>query len=215
MLNREGQCISRRRIGNILKANNLQCVWRNKQPKVRKAKSSGENAPNILEQKFSGYALHTHVCSDLTYVKVGRNWCYVCLLIDLANREIAGHAAAGNKSAKLVKSAFATLEFPISDIEVFHTDRGTEFCNAEISEMLEVFEVEHSLSKKGCPYDNAVIESTNKILKEEFIYQETFSSLYELQVKLSEYVHWYNHERLHSTLGYMSPVEFRKAGLSL
>ena len=101
-------------------------------------------------------------------------------MIDLYNREIAGHAAGSNKGAKLVKSAFATLNFSIGDIDVFHTDRGSEFCNSEISEMLEVFGIEHSLSKKGCPYDNAVIESTNKILKEEFIYQETFSSLLRL-----------------------------------
>lgn len=114
-----------------------------------------------------------------------------------------------------MKSAFATLDFPISDIEVFHTDRESEFDNAQIGEMLEVFGINRSLSKKGCPYDNAVDESTNKTLKEEFVYQETFSSLHDLQVRLSDYVHWYNHRRLHSTLGYMSPVEFREAGLSL
>ena len=72
-----------------------------------------------------------------------------------------------------------------------------------------------SLSKKGCPYDNAVDESANKTLKAEFVYWEQFSGLYGLQVKLNYYVWWYNNERMHSTLGYMSPVEFRKAGLSL
>lgn len=66
-----------------------------------------------------------------------------------------------------------------------------------------------SLSKKGCPYDNAVDESANKILKAEF------ANTRELQVKLSDYVHWHNNFRIHSTLGYMSPVEFRKAGLAL
>lgn len=137
------------------------------------------------------------------------------MLVDLYNREIVGHGASERKDARLVKSAFATLDFPISDIEAFHTDRGSEFDNAQIDEMLEVFGINRSLSKKGCPYDNAVDESTNKTLKEEFVYQETFSSLHDLQVRLSDYVHWYNHRRLHSTLGYMSPVEFREAGLSL
>ena len=82
-------------------------------------------------------------------------------------------------------------------------------------ELLEVFDIRRSLSKKGCPYDNAVDESVNKALKEEFIYQEAFTSLHDLQVKLSDYVHWYNNIKLHSTLGYLSSVEFRKAGLSL
>ena len=67
----------------------------------------------------------------------------------------------------------------------------------------------------SCPYDNAVDESANKTLKAEFVYREQFSGLYDLQVKLNDYVWWYNNERMHSTLGYMSPVEFRKAGLSL
>lgn len=115
----------------------------------------------------------------------------------------------------LGKVGLATLDFPISDIEVFHTDRGSEFDNAQIDEMLEVFNIKRSLSKKGCSYDNAVDESTDKTLKEEFIYQETFTNLYDLQLKLNDYVHWYNNIRLHSTLGYMSPVEFRETGLCI
>lgn len=98
--------------------------------------------------------------------------------------------AMRGKDARLVESVFATLDFPLGDIEAFHTDRGSEF-------------------------DNAVDESTNKILKAEFVYRERFSTLCELQVKLSDYVHWYNNFRLHSTLGYMSPIEFRLAGLTL
>mgnify|MGYP004508447373 FL=1 len=72
-----------------------------------------------------------------------------------------------------------------------------------------------SLSKKGCPYDNAVDKSTNKILKVEFVCRKSFSSTRELQAKLSGYVHWRNNFKMRSTLGCMSPVEFGKAGLSL
>lgn len=68
---------------------------------------------------------------------------------------------------------------------------------------------------RGCPYDNAVDESTNRILKAELVHRETFGTTRELRAKLSDYVHWYNNFRIHSTLGYMSPVEFREAGLSL
>lgn len=215
VLKRRGKTASRRRIGNVLKANNLCCIHKNKRAPKTKAKANQSDMPNIISQVFSGYKPHTHICSDLTYVKVGGKWSYVCLLIDLYNREIVGHAAADRKDSRLVKSSFATLDFPISDIDVFHTDRGSEFDNAEIDELLEAFSIRRSLSKKGCPYDNAVDESVNKTLKEEFVYQESFTSLYDLQIKLNDYVHWYNHIRLHSTLGYMSPVEFREAGLSL
>lgn len=71
------------------------------------------------------------------------------------------------------------------------------------------------LSKKECPYDNAVDESTNKMLKAEFAHRDPFANTRELQVKLPDYVHRYNNFRIHSTLGYMSPVELRKAGLAL
>lgn len=171
--------------------------------------------PNVVAGEFGGHAPRTHVCSDLTYVRVGGGWNYVCLLVDLSNREIVGHSAGPRKDAALVRAAFATLEFPISDIEVLHTDRGSEFDNAKIDEMLDVFGIERSLSRKGCPYDNAVDESTNKILKAELVYREMFGTTRELQVKLADYVHWYNNFRMHSTLGYMTPVEFRKAGLVL
>ena len=95
------------------------------------------------------------------------------------------------------------------------TDRGGEFGNAKVDEMLDGFGIERSLSRKGCPYDNAIDESTNKMLKAEFVYRETFGTTRELRVKLADYVHWHNDPKIHSTLGYMTPVEFRKAGLVL
>lgn len=170
-------------------------------------------APNVVARGFGGRAPRTHVCSDLTYVRVGAAWNYVCLLVDLCNREIVGHSSGPGKDARLVKAAFAALGFPISDIDVFHTDRDGKFDNAEIDIMLETF---RSLSTKGCPYDNAVDKSMNKILKAEFVYRETFATTRDLQVKLSDYVHWYNNFRIHSTLGYiMPPVELRQAVLPL
>ena len=81
--------------------------------------------------------------------------------------------------------------------------------------MLEAFSIERSLSAKGRPYDNAVDESTNRIPKAELVHREAFGTTRELRAKLSDCVHWYNNFRIHSALGCMSPVEFRKTGLSL
>lgn len=150
----------------------------------------------------------------MTYVRVGGGWNCVCLLVDLRNREIMGHSAGPHKDADLVRAAFATLELPMSDIKVFHTDRGSEFDNAKIDEMLDAFGIERSLSRKGA-HTTTPSTSRRKILKAEFVYREAFGTTRELQVKLADYVHWYNNFRLHSTLGYMASVEFRKAGLVL
>ena len=137
--------------------------------------------PNVLAREFDGHAPRTHICSDLTYVRAGGAWCHVCLLVGLCNREIVGHAAGARKDAGLVMAAFATVAFPLFDIDVFHTDRGSEFDNAAIDEMLEVFGIERSLSKKGCPFDNAVDESTNKSLKAEMVWGEEFGQCHQLK----------------------------------
>lgn len=126
-----------------------------------------------------------------------------------------GHAAGARKDAELARSAFATVAFPLFDVDVFHSGRGSEFDDVALDEMFEVFGITRSLSKRGCPHGNAVVESANKMLKAELVYGESFGSLEELRVKLSGYVWWYNHERMHSTLGYMSPVEFREKSLTL
>lgn len=206
---------SRRRIGRVMKERGLASCYTKAKFKPRPDRPNEAELPNVLAREFDGYAPHTHVVSDLTYVRVLGAWCYICLIIDLYNREIVGHAAGPKKDANLVKAAFATLAFPLFDIDVFHSDRGSEFDNAALDELFEVFGITRSLSKKGCPFDNAVDESANKTLKAEFVYREQFASLRDLQLKVNDYVWWYNKERMHSTLGYMSPVEFRKAGLSL
>ena len=81
---------------------------------------------NVLNREFDGHAPHTHIVSDLTYVRVGRRWNYICLLPDLYNREIVGHACGERKDANLVKASFATIAFPLFEIDVFHTDPGED-----------------------------------------------------------------------------------------
>jgi transposase InsO family protein len=88
---------------------------------------------------------------------------------------------------------------------MFHTDRGREFKNQVIDEALETFNIKRSLSLKGCPYDNAVAEATFKIIKTEFVKKRHFDSLEELHRD----VHWFNHLRIHGTLDYLSPVEYK------
>ena len=89
---------------------------------------------------------------------------------------IVGHSAGPGKDDRPVKPAFATPSFPIPDIEIFHTDRGSEFDNAEIDLMLEALGIERSLSAKGCPHDSAVDESADGIPRAELARRETFGT---------------------------------------
>ena len=135
------------------------------------------------------------------------------MLVDLFNREIIGYSAGEQKTAELVTQALRSVEGNLSDIHIFHTDQGNEFKNGTIEGVLETFGIERSLSHKGCPYDNAVAEATFKIIKTEFVWNETFADLEELKLKLWDYVHWYNHHWIHSSLGYLTPVQYRENNL--
>ena len=139
----------------------------------------------------------------------------MCLLVDLADRGIAGHSAGRTRDAGLVLAAFAALDLPLTDIQVFHTDRGGEFDNTRIDELLRVFGVKRSLSRKGDPYDNAVVESTNRLLKKELVYRNHCTTIERLRRDPDDYVWWSDNQRLHSALGYRSPKEFTEQGLVL
>lgn len=95
----------------------------------------------------------------------GSSWACICLPGELANREIAGHAVGTRRDADLVLAAFAALRFPLGGIEVFHTDRGGEFTGERIERMLDVFGITRFLSNPGSPYDDAVVESTNRLIR--------------------------------------------------
>lgn len=192
-LEHEGVTLSRRRINRIMKGNGMAGSCSKAAYRPRPAR------PN----------------DDPAYVRVGSSWAYVCLPGDLASRQIAGQSVGVGHDADLVPAAFAALRFPLDEIEVFHTDRGGEFTGERIERMLDVFGITRSLSRPGNPYDNAVVESTNRLVKKELIHRNVYTNVEQLRSDVNRYVWWYNHQRLHSTLGYLSPVEFTQQGKTL
>lgn len=148
-------------------------------------------------------------------MRVGGEWAYVCLLAGLANRGITGHSADTDRTADLVMAAFATLDFPLTDVQTFRTDRGGGFDDTRIDGLLDVFGIGGSPSRKGDPYDNAVVESTNRLLKKELICRNHRTGLEQPRSDLNDYVWWSDDQRLRSTLGYRSPNEFTQQGLVL
>ena len=140
------------------------------QYKPHKTACNEATTVNVLNRQFEQTQAKRFVVSDLTYVKVKNKWHYICVLLDLFNREIIGYSAGPNKDAALVSRAFATVQGDLRQMQWFHTDRGSEFKNEKINDLLETFEIGRSLSMKGCPYDNAVAEAIYKIMKTEFIH---------------------------------------------
>ncbi|SEW16313.1 Transposase InsO and inactivated derivatives [[Clostridium] fimetarium] len=200
---------SRRRIGRIMKQEGLVSSYTTAQFHPQKDTCNESKVENVVDRHFNEQSYRNVVVSDLTYVRVGMSWHYICVLVDLFNREIIGYSSGRRKTAALVKQAFMSVKENLGDINIFHTDRGNEFKNQMIDETLEVFDIQRSLSHKGCPYDNAVAEATFKIIKTEFVKNQTFASLYQLQLELADYVNWFNNRRIHSSLEYQTPVQYR------
>lgn len=144
-------------------------------------------------------------------MKVGKKWHYICVFIDLFNRELTGWSADPHKTPELVKQAFENASIDFDKVMIFHTDRGLEFKNETIDKFLDEHGIIRSLSRKGTPRDNAVCESTYHIIKTEFVKNRDFESLERLKLEFGDYVHWFNNCRIHSSLDYMSPAEYKKA----
>lgn len=208
-LKRRGMTVSRRRIGRLMKKNGLVSAYTVAQYKPHKTSSNDSHIKNELNREFSKDTPLEAIVSDLTYVRVASKWHYICLLVDLFNREILGYSCGKSKDAALVFQAFAKVKGSLQKIQLFHTDRGSEFKNQLIDEVVNTFNIKRSLSMKGCPYDNAVAEATFKLVKSEFVRNRHFESLEQLKTELAQYVKWFNEKRLHSSLGYFSPLEYK------
>jgi transposase InsO family protein len=112
------------------------------------------------------------------------------------------------KNAKLVETAFYSVQTDLRQITLFHTDRGSEFKNAVVEEILAAFGIGRSLSAAGTPIDNAVMEAMYKTIKTEFIFGREFADMAEFKLHWFDYVNWYNNVRIHGSLGYMTPNEW-------
>ena len=132
-----GYIVSLRRIRRIMSKYGLVSNYTIKQFKIHNSNVNDDNIPNIVDRKFNNRDLLEVVISDLTYVRVFNKWCYVCLIIDLFNREIIGYSASRHKDSSIVEKAFKSIKYDLNKISVFHSDRGNEFKNSVIENILD------------------------------------------------------------------------------
>ena len=208
MLNRRKFCVSRRKIGKIMRKYGLVSKYTLRRRKRGRAAVNNDETANIVQREFDGRSKYEVVVSDLTYVKIAGQWRYLCLLLDLCGRKILGSAVGSKKDARLVETAFYSVQADLRQIDIFHTDRGSEFKNLVIHQLLDTFGIRRSLSARGTPYDNSVAESMYNIIKTEFIFGMEFADLSEFKLLWFDYVNWYNNVRIHSSLDYLTPEQW-------
>lgn len=211
--------ISIKRVQKSMKRQGLQSITIKKFKAGKPAKRILKNYQNLLKQDFSTTDLNQKWVADITYINTLEDgWCYLSTIMDLHSRKIIGYHFDQQMTTEIVEKALddAILNRNIGEGLVLHTDLGSQYTSNEYEEKLKNLGITHSYSRKGCPYDNAGIESFHALLKKEHVYQRpVYRNFEEAKVEIFSYVQgFYNNRRIHSALAYVSPSQFEQAILA-
>jgi putative transposase len=175
-------------------------------------------AENLLGRQFDVEAPNTVWAGDITFIWTAEGWLYLATVIDLFSRQVVGYAMDATMTSQLVLSALrmAWLRRQPAVGLIFHSDRGCQYASASYRGQLTQWGLRASMSRKGNCWDNAVSESLFGSLKTERLNKWTFETRRQAKDEVIDWLTFYNHRRLHSTLGYLSPINFENnyAGLA-
>ena len=210
-LRRKGVFCGRNRVARLMRRH--QIVAKRSLRRRQAACSPGpiaQKAPNLLNREFSAAMPNQKWVSDITYIDTAEGWLYLASILDLHSRRVVGWAMSDKMDAALVNQALqmALVNRQPSAGFLHHSDRGSQYTSEEYQRQLAALECQVSMSRPGNCYDNAVMESFFATLKVECA-TSRFTSKAEARTVLFEYIEgWYNRQRLHSSLDYLSPVEY-------
>jgi transposase InsO family protein len=205
--------LSEYKIRKIMRENGLYVETQSKfKPYGKNSESKNGYSDNILNQNFNVESINEVWVSDITYIKTMIGWVYLAVVIDLFNREVIGYSISKIIDTELVLKAFtnALIKSKGKQRIIFHSDRGSQYRSIKLKKLLEENGFIQSMSRKGNPYDNSCVESFFANLKKERVHRRRYTNVDEVKRDLFQYIElFYNRRRIHSKLGYVSPVEYR------
>lgn len=212
-LTRKNQKCSKTTVARRMKTMNLVARPKHKFVHTTDSDHNLKVATNLLERKFDVEQINKVWVSDITYIRVSNYWMYLTVVIDLADRMVVGWSLSKDMTAtntvieafsKAVRSRGITKESKL----MVHSDRGVQYASREFRKLLSKYGCQQSMSRKGNCWDNAVAESFIKTIKTESLNNIVFNDPNILKRVIFRYIDgWYNTMRIHSALGYITPLE--------
>ena len=175
---------------------------------------AAKSAPDMVERDFTADVPDELWVGDITYIPTGEGWLFVASVLDVCTRVVVGWSIAGHLRAELctdaLEAAAACRGKGFFAGTVFHTDHGCQYTSSEFKACCERMGIIQSMGTVGDSFDNAMAESLWSSLKRELVDDARFATKEEARLAVFEWIVWYNNERLHSSLDYMSPREFEE-----
>jgi putative transposase len=208
-----GHEVGKTKVERTMKKHGIRAKTKRKFRVTTDSKHKLPVAPNLLDRNFSPEQPNQTWAGDITYVWTREGWLFLAVIVDLFSRQVVGWSLDKTMTTDLVSSALGQAYFrrkPGTGL-VFHSDRGSQYCSKEYREQLKQYRMLQSQSRKANCWDNACVESFFHTLKTELIYHEDFETRDQARRAIFEWVEaFYNRQRIHSTLGYKSPVDFER-----
>jgi putative transposase len=209
---RQGWKVNHKRILRLMRADNLLCVRRRKFILTTDSRHGLPIYPNLVEGMMLSSIDQLWV-ADITYIRLQMEFVYLAVLLDAFSRRCIGWALQRTLEAALALEALrmALRRRKPKPVLVHHSDRGVQYASRDYTAELKQHGIRISMSRTASPYDNAQAESFIKTLKYEEVYRTEYRNLEEAKASIEEFLQRiYNQKRLHSALGYRSPVEFER-----
>lgn len=208
----QGIRVSKDRVQRLMKLHGVKARTKRRFRATTDSKHNLPVAPNLLQRDFSPTKPDQVWTTDITYLWTDEGWLYLTVILDLFSRQVVGWSLRPHMRTELVSDALRMAWFrrrPEANL-IVHSDRGSQYCSAEFQDLLKDYGMRSSMSRKANCWDNAPIESLWGSLKQARIHAHRFATRREAMDEVIDWLSFYNHSRLHSTLKYVSPMQFEQ-----